>query len=427
MQVLVIGSGGREHCLVHAVSKSPLVKKIYIAPGNGGTSSLGQNVDIKPSEVDSLVNFAKAKKIDLTLVGPESPLVLGIVDRFEQEGLKIFGPNKELAQLEGSKVFAKQAMAKYKVPTAEFKVFDNFEAAKEYIAKKGAPLVVKADGLAAGKGVFVCKSQVEAYSAIDTIMQKREFGEAGQRVVIEEYLGGQEASILVLTDGKTIIPLVSSQDHKRIFDDDNGPNTGGMGAYAPAPVVTEEVLDRIMEEVFKPLIFGLAKDGKVFKGILYGGLMIEDSKASVLEFNVRFGDPETQVILPKLKTDLVKILLATVDGKLKTIKLEWDKRFCVCVVLASGGYPGSYQKGKVITGLESLDNQKDVFVFHAGTTKEKELLTSGGRVLGITSLGETIEEAQSKAYEAIKKISFDNMYYRKDIANKALKHKIRSK
>jgi phosphoribosylamine--glycine ligase len=427
LKVLVIGSGGREHCLVDKLSRSALVDKIYIAPGNGGTACLGQNVDIKADDLDSLTAFAQENKIDLTIVGPEAPLVLGIVDKFEAQGLKIFGPRQGLARLEGSKVFAKEMMAKYAVPTADFKVFEDAKEAKDFIDKKDTSLVVKADGLAAGKGVFVCNDKAEAYAAIDAIMVDKKFGRAGEKIVIEDRLEGEEASILVFTDGKTILPLVSSQDHKRVFDDDKGPNTGGMGAYAPAPVVSEEMLSLIMDKVFKPLIFGLKDDGLVFKGILYGGLMIKDAEAKVLEFNVRFGDPETQAILPKLNTDLTEIILATVEERLEGLDLEWDKRFCICVVLASGGYPGSYQKGKPIKGLEKIKGLKDVFVFQAGTKKGEAFVTSGGRVLGVTGLGDDIQEARSKVYQAIKEISFDGMHYRRDIANKALKHNLRSK
>jgi len=429
VKVLVIGSGGREHCLAWKVSKSPLVKELFVAPGNGGTALLGKNIDIKAEDIDSLVNFAGNEKIDLTVVGPEVPLAGGIVDKFQGKGLKIFGPTRELAQLEGSKVFVKRALKKYRIPTADFEVFDNPDKALDYIKKKGAPLVVKADGLAAGKGVIVCQTTEEAYDAVDSIMVRREFGKSGENVVIEDFLEGEEASILVFTDGDTIIPLVSSQDHKRIFDRDRGPNTGGMGAYSPAPVVNEVVFDIIIKQIFEPLIYGLKKEGKVYKGILYAGLMIKDNRPYVLEFNVRFGDPETQAILPKLKTDLAELILKTIDGKLNTVSLTWDERFCVCVVLASGGYPSSYEKGKEISGLEAIKDFEDVFVFHAGTVKvdspqstDHRFITNGGRVLGVASLGDTLGQAQKKVYQAIGNIHFEKMHYRRDIGNKALKY-----
>ncbi|MBN2120842.1 MAG: phosphoribosylamine--glycine ligase [Candidatus Omnitrophica bacterium] len=423
MKVLIVGSGGRESCLVWKVKQSPLVDEIYIAPGNAGTALLGRNLDIKADDLQSLLGFAKTEKVDLTVVGPEIPLVAGIVDLFEQEGLKVFGPRKDLARLEGSKVFAKELMKKYGVPTADFKVFSKASEAKDYIRKKEAPLVVKADGLAAGKGVVVCKTSDEAFAAVDLIMVEKQFGSSGEKIVIEDCLEGQEASILVFSDGETIVPLVSSQDHKRVFDSDQGPNTGGMGAYSPAPIVNKDVFDKIITEVFKPLIFGLKKEQKIFKGILYAGLMIKDNQMNVLEFNVRFGDPETQAVLPKLKTDLVEVILAIVGGRLSTVNLEWDERFCVCVVLASGGYPGSYRKGKAISGLESLRNCRDIFIFHAGTKQDSQgnFLTDGGRVLNVVGLADTIEETQAKVYKAIENISFENMHYRKDIANKALK------
>lgn len=432
MKVLVIGDGGREHCLVWKISQSPLVEKIYCAPGNGGTSLLAQNVNIGTEDIYSLLNFALDRGIDLTVVGPEAPLAQGIVDVFEENGLKVFGPSAELALLEGSKIYAKQTMRKFGVPTADFEVFDNPYKAKEYVKSKGAPIVVKADGLAGGKGVIVCHVKEEAFGAVDLIMVDRIFGKAGERVVIEDCLEGEESSILIFTDGDTIVPLVSAQDHKRIFDADKGPNTGGMGAYAPAPVVTDAVFKKIMNKIFVPLMRGLKKEEKVYKGILYGGLMIKDQEPYVLEFNVRFGDPEAQVILPKLKTDLVEVMLGTVDNQLKHCHLEWDERMCLCVTLASGGYPGTYKKGFDIKGLEQTRGKEDVFVFHAGTKREvtvegeeAKFITSGGRVLNVVGLGSTVKEVREKVYKSIENISFDGMYYRKDIGSRAEEYNAR--
>lgn len=420
MKVLVVGSGGREHCLAWKLAQSSLVDKLYCAPGNGGTSLLAENIDISATDINRLLKFAETEKIDLTVVGPEAPLVEGIVDRFQEKGLKIFGPSQELAQLEGSKVFAKRIMKKFGLPTADFEVFDNSQEAKKYVESKGAPIVVKADGLAAGKGVIVCNSVEEAREAIDLIMVEKKFGKAGERVVLEECLTGEEVSILIFTDGETIVPLVPSQDHKPIYDGDKGPNTGGMGAYAPTPLVNDDIFNNIMATIFEPLIEGLKREGKVYKGMLYGGLMIKDNQPFVLEFNVRFGDPETQAILPKLRSDLVFVMLQTIDAKLKKVKLEWDERFCLCTVLASGGYPGSYEKGKEITGLDTLKEMKDVLVFHAGTKRETNLLTNGGRVLNIVGLGQSLQEAQKKVYRAIENVHFEKMYYRHDIGSRAL-------
>jgi len=424
VKLLVVGSGGREHCLVWKLAQSQLVDKLYCAPGNGGTAAIAENLDIAATDIDKLLEFAKAESIDLTVVGPEAPLVCGIVDKFDTAGLKVFGPTKELALLEGSKVFAKEVMRKFSIPTADFKVFSDPQKAKQYISQKGAPLVVKADGLAAGKGVIVAKTVKEAMSSIDMIMVDKKFGLSGDRVIIEDCLEGQEASILVFSDGENIVPLVSSQDHKAAFDGDSGPNTGGMGAYSPAPLVNDQLLKKIIDQVFKPLIGGLKAENKAYKGILYAGLMIKDEAISVLEFNVRFGDPETQSILPKLKSDLVDLMLKTVEGKLNQLSLEWDQRFCLSVVLASGGYPGSYEKGKEIKGLDKLNNLGDIFVFHAGTkvgAYGSVPLTNGGRVLAVVGLADTLKEAQAKTYKAIENIQFDNMFYRKDIGSKALK------
>lgn len=422
MKVLVVGGGGREHCLAWKIKQSLKVKKIYCAPGNGGTSSFAQNIDIPLSDLESLVNFALKEKIDLTVIGPEAPLVEGIVDLFEEKGLKIFGPKKEAARLEASKVFAKQIMRKYAIPTADFCIFDDPYKAKKF-AEKHLPCVVKADGLAQGKGSIVCKSKKEAEEAVELIMIEKKFGKAGEKIVIEEFLEGEEASILAFVDGESYLLLVPSQDHKPVFDNDEGPNTGGMGAYAPAPLVNEKIIAKIKEKIFNPLLKALKKENIFFRGILYAGLMIKDEEPFVLEFNVRFGDPETQAILPKLKTDLVDLMLGTIEGKLEKIKLDWDERFCVCVVLASGGYPGKYEKGKKIEGLEKLNFLEDILVFHAGTRKiNNDYITWGGRVLNVVGLDFDLKKAQKKVYEAIKNIYFEKMHYRRDIANKAFKY-----
>lgn len=424
MKVLVVGSGGREHTLVWKISQSKKVDKIFCAPGNGGIRELAELVNIKADDIDGLLRFAKEKKVDLTLVGPEIPLVKGIVDKFVKEGLKIFGPSRELAMLEGSKVFAKETMKRFGVASSDFEVFTDPDKAREYLKQKGAPIVVKADGLAAGKGVIVAETIEEAEKAIDSMLVKKIFGASGERIILEDCLEGEEVSILVFSDGKTVVPLVSSQDHKRIFDGDKGPNTGGMGAYSPAPAVPERMFNDIIENIFRPIIDGLAKEGKFYKGVLYGGVMITEHGPMVLEFNVRFGDPETQASLPRLKSDLVDVLIACIDGTLDEINLEWDERACLCVVVASKGYPGAYEKQKEIHGLGDVENVKDIAVFHAGTTyKDGKIFTSGGRVLGVTGCGKDIRSAKDSAYEAIDKIRFDGIYYRKDIGNKAIRGK----
>ena len=432
MRILVVGSGGREHALVWKIAQSKLVDKIFCAPGNGGISQIAECIDIKIDDIFGLLEFARKEKIDLTVVGPEKALALGIVDEFTKADLKIFGPNKLAANLEASKVFSKELMAKYKVPTASFKVFDSPDAAKKYIEKIGAPCVVKADGLAAGKGVVVAKTVDQAKAAVTSMMQDKIFGDAGKKIIIEECLVGQEASILVITDSKEVLALVSAQDHKRIFDDDQGANTGGMGAYSPTPIVTVDILKEVMDKIIYRIIDGLAKEGITYRGVLYAGIMLTKKGPQALEFNVRFGDPETQAILPRLKSDLVEVMLATSVGKLSKIGvLEWDTDACVCVVCAAGGYPGNYEKRKVISGLEDAEKIKDIVVFHAGTElrtindvgqrQEREYLTSGGRVLGVTGLGATIKEAIDKTYQAVGKISFEGMHYRKDIGEKASK------
>ncbi|MBU1853770.1 MAG: phosphoribosylamine--glycine ligase [Candidatus Omnitrophica bacterium] len=422
MKVLVIGSGGREHTLVWKIAQSKKVKKIYCAPGNGGIKEIAELVNVKADDIDGLLNFAKNKKIDLTLVGSETPLVHGIVDRFIKEGLNIFGPSKDLAMLEGSKVFSKETMKRFNVPTADFKVFDQPDEARAYLKRIGVPIVIKADGLAAGKGVIVAQTIEEATKAIDSILVDKVFGASGEKIILEDCLEGEEASILVFTDGKTIVPLVSSQDHKRIFDNDKGPNTGGMGAYSPAPVVSGDIFDDIIEKVFRPIINGLAGEGKFYKGVLYGGIMITKDGPMALEFNVRFGDPETQAILPRLKSDLVDALTACIDGTLDKINLEWDQRPCLCVVCASRGYPGTYERHKEIQGLELVKEMKDAAVFHAGTICENgKIFTSGGRVLGVIGFGNDIRLAKDKAYQAVSKIDFEGIYYRRDIGDRAIK------
>jgi phosphoribosylamine--glycine ligase len=425
MKILVIGSGGREHALCWKIAQSKKVEQVYCAPGNAGTAVVAENVSIAATDLAKLAEFVEKNNIDLTVVGPEAPLVEGIVDEFQKKHLRIFGPNRAAAFLEGSKVFAKELLEKYNIPTAAFKVFSDSAEAIAYIEEVGAPLVVKADGLAAGKGVVVAKTIEEATSAVISILDDQVFGEAGNQVLLEECLFGEEASILAFTDGRTILPMASSQDHKRIFDNDKGPNTGGMGAYSPAPIVTDKLMKEICDKILTPTVNALAKEGVHYKGVLYCGLMLTDRGPFVLEYNVRFGDPETQVILPRMKTDLVDIFDAVIDGKLKGKKIEWDSRPGVCVVMAAGGYPGKYEKGKEITGLAAAAALKDTVVFHAGTKLAAEkIVTSGGRVLGVTALGEGIKGAIDNAYQAVSKIRFDGMQYRKDIGKKALEKKI---
>jgi len=428
MKVLVIGSGGREHSLVWKLDQSSRVSKIYCAPGNAGISELAESVAISAEDVKDLVSFAKKQKIDLTLVGPESSLTLGIVDAFEKQGLRIFGPSKKGAILEGSKVFTKKFMQDYDIPTAGFTVFRKRERAIEYIERIGAPVVIKADGLAAGKGVIVAQTVQEAIDAIDLIMKDKVFGDAGNRVVIEDFMTGEEASFLAFTDGKTVLPLPTSQDHKPIFDDDKGPNTGGMGAYSPAPVVTPALKKQIMSKIMIPTVKGMAKEGRPYKGVLYAGLMIKNGKAKVVEFNCRFGDPEAQPLLMRLKTDLVDIVEAVLDEQLHKIKLDIDPRPTVCVVMSSGGYPGSYDKGKVISGLNKAAKQESVVVFHAGTAlKNKKIVTAGGRVLGVTAIGNDLDEAIKKAYKTVVMIKWPGSFYRTDIGAKAARHTKKAK
>jgi len=429
MRILVIGSGGREHALVWSIAQSKLADKIFCAPGNGGITRLAECIDIKAEDIARLLEFARKEKIDLTVVGPEAPLSRGIVDEFRNYKLPIFGPNKLAARLEASKVFAKELMAKYKIPTAAFKIFDNADAAKKYIDQLGGACVVKADGLAAGKGVVVAKTADEAKQAVEMIMEQKAFGQAGDKVIIEECLEGQEASIIVITDAKEVFALASSQDHKRVYDFDAGANTGGMGAYSPAPAVTKKLFKEILDTIVYRTIDGLAKEGVEYSGVLYAGVMLTKDGPKALEYNARFGDPETQAILPRLKSDLVEVMLAASCGKLSRLgTLEWDERPCVCVVCTAGGYPGDYERGKEIAGLEEVTNIKDIMVFHAGTKMLRapsaelgaKYVTDGGRVLGVTGLGNTIKEAIDKTYQAVDKIHFDGMHYRKDIGYKAI-------
>jgi len=422
MNVLLIGNGGREHAIAWKLAQSKQINKLFIAPGNPGTARCGTNIDIKADDYDKLLSFAKDNKIGLAVIGPEDPLAAGIVDRFEAAGIKAFGPGGAAAQLEADKAFAKQIMKGNAIPMAESKTFDNFHDAKAYIASRDEAVVVKAAGLAKGKGVFVCNEPSEGIIAAEKIMCDKIFGIAGEKIIVEDKLLGQEASILAFVDSRNIYVLETSQDHKPIGDGDTGPNTGGMGAYSPAPVVTEKIMSQIVREILVPIVDGMNKNGTPYKGILYAGIMITQGGPRVLEFNVRFGDPETQPVLARLKSDLLEAMLATCDGTLDKITLEWDSRPAVCVVMASGGYPDDYEKGKIITGLEDAEKIQDCLVFHAGTAeKNGQIVTSGGRVLGVTALGETIGEAQKKAYNAVEKIKFEKAYYRKDIADKAIK------
>ncbi len=421
MKILVVGGGGREHALVWKIAQSPKVKKIFCAPGNAGIAKQATCLPIDAEDIDGLLNFAIKKKVDLVVVGPELSLTAGIVDKFESNGLRIFGPGGKAARIEGSKGFARDLMKKYGIPGADYKIFKDPKKAVSYIKKKKTPLVIKADGLAAGKGVILCETEKVAVNAIHQIMVEKAFGKAGDRVLIEEMLTGEEASFLVFTDGKTVLPLPTSQDHKAIYDGDKGPNTGGMGAYSPAPVIDDSLHQKIMDEIMAPTVKAMAAEGTPYKGVLYAGLMIKNGQAKVLEFNARFGDPETQPLLMRMKTDLVDVMGATIDGRLSDLKLAWDKRASVCVVMAAKGYPGPYQKGKAIKGIVAASRMKDVVVFHAGTAvKNKKLVTSGGRVLGVTTLGNTIEAAIDRAYTAVSKISWTGAYSRKDIGQKAL-------
>ncbi|MBI5191840.1 MAG: phosphoribosylamine--glycine ligase [Nitrospirae bacterium] len=420
MKVLVIGSGGREHALVWKIAQSPRVTKIYCAPGNAGISRVAECIPIQPVDITNLISFAKQEGISLTVVGPEAPLAIGIVDRFREAGLRIFGPSMAAAQMEASKIFSKNIMNKYNIPTAESKDFTEVKPAIDYIKEKGAPLVIKADGLAAGKGVIIASTEQEAIDALKLLMIDKAFGQAGERIIIEEFLAGEEASFLVFTDGQVIVPMPLSRDHKRIFDNDKGPNTGGMGAYSPVSSVSREIIDTVIRDIVKPVIEGLEKEGCNYEGILYTGLMITpEGKPKVLEFNCRFGDPEAQPILMRLETDIVDIIEAVIDKRLNKIEVKWSDKAAVCVVMASGGYPEKYQNGTIITGLDSIIDMEDIVVFHAGTAlKDDNIVTAGGRVLGVTARGEDMTIAKKRAYEAIGRISFEGMQYRTDIGKK---------
>lgn len=421
MKVLVVGQGGREHALLWKLKQSPLVDTVYCAPGNAGTAADGINVDIADSDIAGLVQFAKDQQIDLTVVGPEAPLCAGLVDALEAEGLKAFGPSKAAAQLEASKVFTKRVLRRANVPTAKYELFDRAEAAIASLdTLEDGPCVVKADGLAAGKGAIVCRNHAEAKDAIRRILVDREFGDAGNELIIEECLVGQEASILAIVDGNTIIPLEASQDHKRALDGDLGPNTGGMGAYCPTPLITDEMMSEIVENVLIPTVHTMNTEDTPFRGILYAGLMLTETGPQVLEYNVRFGDPEAQPVLMRLKSDLAEVLLAAAERRLDQLEpLEWDERPAVCVVMASHGYPGSYEKGRPIKGIADADAQDGVKVFHAGTMLVDGVPhNNGGRVLGVTALGDNIFDAKRRAYEAVRHIRWDGAWCRKDISDK---------
>lgn len=424
MRVLIVGGGGREHTLAWKLGQSPLLERLYCAPGNAGISAVAECVDIAADDLDNLKRWALEQKIDLTVVGPEVPLVLGIADLFRQAGLKVFGPDSKGAMLEGSKVWSKRKMKQWGIPTADFTIFDDFEDARNHLARfYGGQVVIKADGLAAGKGVTVASGPEEAEQALYDIMIERIFGEAGNRVVIENCLSGDEVSVLAVTDGSRLIVLPSSQDHKAIGEGDKGPNTGGMGAYSPAPIYTEELARRTEKEVFRPLLNGFAGMGVDFRGVIYAGLMVSDKQFNVLEFNVRFGDPEAQAIIPRMQSDLLPLLAAAAEGDLKDIEPRWKDDSAVCVVLASGGYPGKYEKGHVINGLDDLaaGEEENVAVFHAGTAlKDGKLITAGGRVLGVTAWDSDLKKAVERVYRAVNRITFEGCYFRRDIAHRAL-------
>lgn len=418
MKILVIGSGGREHAIVKKISESKRVSKIYCAPGNGGISDIAECVNIKVTEFDKLISFAKDNNIDLTVVGPDDPLVMGISDEFIKAGLKVFGPTKDGAQLEGSKVFSKELMKKYNIPTAKYEVFDDYDKALSYITDENTyPAVIKAEGLALGKGVIIAKDNDEAKSALKEIMLDKVFGNSGNRVVIEEFLQGPEISVLSFCDGTTVVPMVSAQDHKRAYDNDMGPNTGGMGTFSPSRIYDKAMAEECMNNIFKPTVEALIKEGITYKGVIYFGLMATKDGVKVIEYNARFGDPETQVVLPRLKTDIVDVFEAVCDGTLDKINVEWEDNACVCVVEASGGYPKKYQTGYEITGLDNIED--NIYVYHAGTKKDNGVYyTSGGRVLGITAKSADLDTAISDAYKAVKNISFTDVHYRKDIGIK---------
>lgn len=420
MRVLIVGAGGREHALAWALRRSPRVEELFVAPGNAGTDSVAVNVPIKARDIDGLTEWARGNEIDLTVVGPESPLALGIADRFGEAGLPVFGPSQETARIETSKVFSKVFMQEEGIPTADFEVFQDFDKATAYLQKRPFPLVVKADGLAGGKGVSVCHVRQEAEDALRAIMENRVFGDAGARVVIEECLTGQEVSVLAFSDGQTVMPMVTSQDHKAAYDGDKGPNTGGMGCYAPMSLMTPELLDEIQRRVLQPAVDGLRRRGMPYVGVLYAGMILTPTGPQALEFNCRFGDPETQVILPLLRTDLADVLEACVEGRLHEMTLRWSKEASVCVVIASGGYPKNYRTGYPISGLDEVADLPDVQVFHAGTAlKDGMIVTAGGRVLGVSAWGDTLTQAINRAYCAVGRIRFRDQHFRHDIGQKA--------
>lgn len=418
--ILIVGGGGREHTIAETLKKSANCGKIYMAPGNGGTAAIAENLPIKATDVAGVVAAAKEKKVDLVFVAPDDPLMLGMVDALEKEGIRAFGPRANAAIIEGSKVFSKQLMKKYGIPTAAYEVFESSADAIAYIrAQNTFPTVIKAEGLALGKGVIIAEDLAAAEAGVHEIMDDKAFGDAGNRVVIEEFLTGPEVSVLAFCDGKTVVPMVSAQDHKRALDGDKGLNTGGMGTFSPSRIYSAEIADACMKTIFRPTVDAMAKEGRAFKGVLYFGLMITKDGPKVIEYNARFGDPETQVVLPRLKTDLFDIINAVIDEKLDSISIEWEDNACVCVVAASGGYPVKYAKGYEISGLDKLAGRDDIMVFHAGTDiKDGKLVTSGGRVLGVTAKGANLDEAIKKAYDAIKAVEFTDMHYRRDIGVK---------
>lgn len=422
VKVLLIGSGGREHALAWKISQSPLLTKLYAAPGNAGISQLAECVPIESSDIQGLLEFALREKIDLTVVGPEVPLVAGIGDVFRENGLLLFGPSKETALLEGSKAFSKEIMTKYGVPTAAYEIFTNANEAKHYVIEAEMPLVIKADGLAAGKGVVICESSEHAVATLTQMMEEKIFGDAGSKVIIEKKLEGEELSILVLTDGKKIIPLASARDHKRVYDHDRGPNTGGMGAFSPSMKIPESEMGSIIDIAVRPILQGMALDGMPYRGVLYAGIMMTKEGPFVLEYNCRFGDPETEVILPRLRSDLLPVMTQVANGCLEMESLEWYDKACITVVMASGGYPGAYKKGFAIQGLDAVKGQPDVAVFHAGTAfnAQNQVVTAGGRVLAVTAWGDTLKAAHERAYQVIEKINFEGGFCRRDIGQKAI-------
>lgn len=425
MRVLVIGSGGREHALCWKIAQSDKVSKVFCAPGNDGISLVAETISISAGDINALADFAIKENVDLTIVGPELPLVDGIVDEFQRRELKIFGPSKRAAILEGSKSFTKKFLTKYKIPTANYGVFTELSSAKEYLKKVEYPVVIKADGLAAGKGVIIAKKKGDAEAALESMLKKKDFNKAGLTVVIEDFLRGEEVSFIAISDGKNILPLASSQDHKPAYDDDQGPNTGGMGAYSPAPIVDKEMQDRIINEVIIPTVKGMESEGRIFVGFLYAGVMITEGNPYVLEYNVRCGDPETQPLMIRLESDIVPIFEAAIDGTIDKMNAIWENKFSVSVVMASKGYPGNYEKNFEIKGIEDAEAMRDVVVFHAGTRKEGgKWYTNGGRVLNVTGKGDTITDAIRLTYEAVNKIHWDGVQYRKDIGKKALKYEI---